>query len=302
MRLLRSARIRWYILAGLWLAVLILGIGGFLEQSSESGEPRSFLDQLYLTLQLATLDYDGSSGPMNWRLEVCRFVVPLMAAGTVLQTASVVFLDEFNRFRVGRSADHTVVAGLGDVGRRLVQALAESGERVVAVDPDPARVKAVTEADDRVDGLVGDPSEAATLHRVRVARARRLVIAAGSDASNVAVASAASQVAAEQRGSRAALRVAVQLSDAELATVLRAADLDAAGAVRLSYFSLHERAARALLADHAPFTIEEPRPMVVGLGQFGRSLVLAMGLQWAHQRPGTKLPLTLVDAHAPGRW
>ena len=36
--------------------------------------------------------------------------------------------------------------------------------------------------------------------------------------------------------------------------------------------------------------------MVVGLGQLGRSLVLAMGLQWAHQRPGTKLPLTLVDA------
>ena len=302
MRLFRDARTRWYVLAGLWFVVLVLGIGGFLEQSSESGEPRSFLDQLYLTLQLATLNYDGSSGPMNWRLELCRFVVPLMAAGTVLQTASVVFLDEFNRFRIGRSADHTVVAGLGDVGRRLVQSFAEAGERVVGVDPDPARVKAVTEADDRVDGLVGDPAEAATLRRVRVERARRLVVAAGADALNVAVASTASAVAGEQRRSRTPLRVAVQLSDAELATVLRAADLDAAGAVRLSYFSLHERAARALLADHAPFTSEEPRPMVVGLGQFGRSLVLAMGLQWSHQRPGTKLPLTLVDAHASGRW
>src|SRR5919107_2458501 len=107
MRLFRDARTRWYVLAGLWLVVLVLGIGGFLEQSSEAGEPRSFLDQLYLTLQLATLDYDGSSGPMNWRLEICRFVVPLMAAGTVLQAASVVFLEEFNRYRIGRSANHT---------------------------------------------------------------------------------------------------------------------------------------------------------------------------------------------------
>ena len=36
-------------------------------------------------------DYDGSSGPMNWQLQVARFVAPVMAAGTVLQTASVVF-------------------------------------------------------------------------------------------------------------------------------------------------------------------------------------------------------------------
>ena len=302
MRLLRSARTRWYILAGLWVVVIILGIGGFLEQSQESGEPRSFLDQLYLTLQLATLDYDGSSGPMNWRLEVCRFVVPLMAAGTVLQTASVVFLEEFNRFRISRSAKHTVIAGLGDVGRRLAESFAEAGERVVVVDPDPVRVKAVTEADDRVDGLVGDPSEAATLRRLRVDRARRLVVAAGADAVNVAVASTASEVATELHRSGPALRVAVQLSDAELATVLRAADLDATGVVRLSYFSLHERAARALLAGSPPFAAPDPRPMVIGMGQFGRSMVVAMGLQWAHQRPGRKLPLTIIDAHAEGRW
>ena len=302
MRLFRDARTRWYVLAGLWLVVLVLGIGGFLEQSRESGEPRSFLDQLYLTLQLATVNYDGSSGPMNWRLQICRFVVPLMAAGTVLQAASVVFLEEFNRFRIGRSANHTVIAGLGDVGRRLAHSFAEAGERVVAVDPDPARVKAVTESDDRIDGLVGDPSETATLQRLRVERARRLVVAAGADALNVAVASTASEVATDRHRSGTALRVAVQLSDAELATVLRGADLDATGSVRLSYFSLHERAARALLADSPPFAAPDPRPMVIGMGQFGRSMVVAMGLLWAHQRPGRKLPLTIVDAHASGRW
>jgi hypothetical protein len=42
--------------------------------------------------------------------------------------------------------------------------------------------------------------------------------------------------------------------------------------------------------------------MVIGLGQFGRSLVVAMGLQWAHQHAHRKLSLTLVDANARGRW
>lgn len=302
MRLLRSSRGRWYALAALWVVVLVLGIGGFLQQADDAGEPRPFLDTLYLTLQLATLDYSGSSGPMNWRLEVARFTVPIMAASTVLQTASVVFAAEVNRWRISRSHGHTVVAGLGEVGRRLARSLADAGERVVGIDPDPAHVDAVRGADDRIAVIVGDPTDPATLARLRVERARRLVVATGEDATNVAVATAAASVADGHRGRRTALRCAVQLSDAELATVLRTADLDARGGVRIGYFSLHERAARALLSENPPFEGDSHRPMVIGLGRFGRSLVLALGQQWAHQHSHAKLPLTLVDAHAGGRW
>jgi hypothetical protein len=104
---------------------------------------------------------------------------------------------------------------------------------------------------------------------------------------------------------RQALRCAVQLSDVELASLLRAADLDAAGDVRLSYFNLYERAARALLSENPPFDSAASsggRPLVIGLGQFGRSLVVALGQQWAHRHPGVELRATLVDANASGRW
>ncbi|MCW2768121.1 MAG: RyR protein [Nocardioides sp.] len=299
MSFLRSSRGRWYFLAALWMVVITLGIGGFIQQAHDAGQPRSIWDTLYLTLQLATLDYDGSQGPMNWRLQIGRFVVPVMAASTVLQTASVVFADEFNRWRIGRSSGHSIVAGLGDVGRRLARALADSGERVVAIDADPARVAAVKHSDDRIAALVGDPTDAVTLKRVRVDRARRIVIAVGDDSSNVAAASAAARAAGSRRK---ALRCAVQLSDVELASLLRAADLDAAGGVRLSYFSLYERAARALLSEHPPFACQPGRPLVIGLGQFGRSLVVALGQQWAHLHPGEVLRPTLVDANAAGRW
>ncbi|MEJ7833346.1 MAG: NAD-binding protein [Nocardioides sp.] len=302
MRILRSSRTRWYLLALLWAVVLVLGVGGFMQQARDAGEPRPILDTLYLTLQLATLDYSGSSGPMNWRLQIGRFVVPIMAASTVIQAASVVFAAEFNRWRIGRSSGHTIVVGLGDIGRRLAEAYAASGVRVVVVDPDPGRVAAARAADDRIDALVGDPADAGTLRRVRLDRARRLVVAVGEDASNVAVASTASTVAAERRAGRAALRCAVHLSDAELASILRASDLEAGGTIRLSYFSLHERAARSLLSENPPFVEETVHPWVIGLGQLGRSLVVALGQQRAHLHPGQAIDLTLVDANASGRW
>jgi hypothetical protein len=38
------------------------------------------------------------------------------------------------------------------------------------------------------------------------------------------------------------------------------------------------------------------------MGQFGRSLVVALGQQWVHLHPGEVLRPTLVDANAAGRW
>ena len=100
------------------------------------------------------------------------------------------------------------------------------------------------------------------------------------------------------------MRCAVQLTDAELAVLLRATDLDASSAVRTSWFSLHERGARALLSAHGPDLSgdQPPHLMVMSMGRFGRSLLLALCQQWADLHPGTKLYPTVVDRAARGRW
>lgn len=96
MKQLLAARRRWYVLGAFWVVMLVLGIGGFAQQAHDAGEDRTVLDTFYLTLQLITLDY-GESSDLNWRLELARFIAPLVAASTVLQTVSVVFRDEFAR-------------------------------------------------------------------------------------------------------------------------------------------------------------------------------------------------------------
>jgi hypothetical protein len=284
-----------------WVALIILGFGGFVEQSNDGDLGRTNLDNLYLTAQLATLEYDGGLSNMNWRLEIARFVIPLLAAATVLQTASVVFREQFLRWRIGMYKDHVIVCGLGTAGSRLAIALNEDGHRVVGVDADPAASGMATLRDHDIPCLEGDATDAGVLQSLRADRAARVVALCATDALNVAVTTAARAV--HRRGNRAALRCSVHLTDAELTELLRGAELGGTDEVRVEFFNLHERAARALLAEQVPFGdgSRPPHVVLLGLGQLGRSVAVAAAQQWAEVGDGP-LALTLVDREAPGRW
>ncbi|HRE00080.1 MAG TPA: RyR domain-containing protein [Ilumatobacteraceae bacterium] len=299
---MRSSRGRWYLLASLWVLLIVLGFGGFRQQARDSGEPQSSLETLYLLVQLAALEFDASSDFLNWRLQVARFVAPAMAATTVLQTASLVFVDQFRRFRLRFVRNHTVVCGLGEIGTRLAIAFADAGERVVAIASERDADGAGTVGDHDVTVLTGDQTDRALLAAARVQTASRLVAVTGDDATNVSIALHAVDVVGDRRTN--ALRCAVHLADTELTSLLRAADLDAHRGMRISFFTTHERGARAWLAEHPPL-LDDDDPVhvaVFSLGQLGRSLVVNIAQQWLQYRPGERLRITMVDPSASGRW
>src|SRR4051794_3991694 len=182
-----SARRRWYLLGAFWIVVLALGIGGFRQQARAAGIERSFLDTLYLTIQLVTLNY-GENSDLNWRLEIARFIAPLVALGTIAQTLSVVFRDEFSRFRVRFLSGHTVVLGLGSTGARIADAMSDGGRVVVGVDAN-ANAPGVSSLRRRgAIALVADPSDASLLPALRLDRALNVVVTCGSDATNASIA------------------------------------------------------------------------------------------------------------------
>ena len=301
MKLLASGRNRWLVLAALWIMLLVIGIGGFLQQSRDGGFHRSFLDNLYLTLQLAALDYGAGDETLNWRLQLARFVAPVMAASTVLLTASLVFVEQYRQFRLRFVSGHTIVCGLGETGARIAQAFADSGATVVAVESDPGSEGVAAARANDITVVIGDATESGVLKTVRVGRAARLVCVSGDDAVNLQISIAAADLTSS---SNRALRCSVHLSDAELAEFLRTADLDATQQIRVSFFNVHERAARTLVAENPPFSDDGAAKhiVVLGLGQLGRNLVVALAQAWA-DRPGDEpLPLTLVDRVASGRW
>ncbi|MCU1391224.1 MAG: RyR protein [Ilumatobacteraceae bacterium] len=305
-RFFSRARARWLVIAALWVGLFVLGIGGFRQQATVGHVGRSNLDILYLIFQLITLQYNGADAVLNWRLEIARFLAPALAFSTVLQSASLVFADEFRRLRLQYVRNHTVVCGLGDVGTRLAQAFAMDGGRVVAIESDPSSSGVASAKAAGVTVLIGDASDPALLRTARVAQAVRLIAVCGNDATNVQIASQAVPVVDDRPGK--ALRCAVHLDDAEMATLLRAADLDQHGSVRMSFFNTHERAARALLSEHSPFAVDRlghalsSHVVLFGLGQLGRSLVVNMAQQWAEISPIDPLRITIVDEAASGRW
>ena len=299
MGFLSDERRRWYLLAAGWVVLIALGFSGFLAQSADGAADRTFLDNLYLTLQLAVLSYGGSGGDLGWRLEVARFAAPLMAMGTLFQAASVVFREQFERYRLRGFRGHTVVCGLGASGTKLVLALAEEGRPVVGVDQDAHGPGTAALRAHRVPVHVGDPTDAAVLRAVRLDRASSLVALCASDATNVAIATVARRVPRPRRS--VDLRCSVHLEDAELTQYLRGSGLGGDETVRIEFFNMHERGARALVAEHLvldPGT--RPHLVVVGLGQLGRALTLVAAQRWAEVGDGP-LTVTLVDIAAPAR-
>ncbi len=297
MSFLSSERRRWYLLAGLWLIVIVLGYGGFVQQSNEADLGRTGLDNLYLTLQLATLDYDGGDAAINWRLQIARFAAPVMAASTLLQTASVVFRDQFQRWRLRRWAGHTVVFGLGPVGSRLAVALAADGRSVVGVDA--AGSPGIDDLRGRdIPVVTGDSTDPAVLRAVRPVHAATVVAAHADDAANVTVATTVAGLPFPPR--RSALRCAVHLDELALAELLTTRGLVGSGAVRTEFFNVHAAAARSLIeAQPTALAGEQPHLVVVGFGRFGASTAVAAAQR--HER-ADRLRVTVVDPDASGKW
>lgn len=299
MKVLLAARTRWWILAIGWVVLLVLGVTGFVQQSRDLGLDRNIRDHLYFTLQLATLDFRGAPEAINWRLEVARFVAPALAVGTLLQSASVVFREQFARWRVRFADDHTVLTGLDRAGTRLANALVRGGRRVVVVEGEPSAATLAAMRELKVPVVVGDPTDVDNLLAARVDRARHVVVAGPDDATNVAVAAAVGRIG--RTPARPPLRCTTRLSNADLAHLLRAADLSTGRTVRVEFFNLHERAARVLVDEHPAPTDRLPHLVVLGLGQFGRAVVVAAAQQWVELGEGP-LAVTMVDRAADGRF
>jgi hypothetical protein len=299
-----SSRQRWWVLAGAWIALVVLGIWGFLRQADALGLEVPFLDQLYFTLQLAALSYAGPDDAVNWQLQIARFAAPMLAAGTLLQSATVVFREQFARWRAHRARDHIIVCGLDGVGTRLVEALVEDSRRVVAVESSPSSPGVATVTSLGVPVVLGDPTDAAVLLAARVDRARRLVAATPSDGVNVAITAAVRSLG--PASGRPALRCSVRLTDGDLAHLLRSIELVNDDPIRVEFFNVHERAAHALVAAHPLISDDEARAgqqahvVIVGLGQFGGAVLVTAAQRWAERDTGA-LAITVVDRHASGR-
>jgi voltage-gated potassium channel len=155
----------------------------------------SFLDALYMTvLTLTTVGY-REVVPLDTSGKIFTITVLILGVAVVLATISLLagwiaeraVRQDWRRRRMKRRiasmSDHFIVCAYGRVGRTAARELEADGIPFVVIDAKEELEEQMTE--DRVRYLIGDPSTEDVLQEAGVERARGLICAVDSDATNV---------------------------------------------------------------------------------------------------------------------
>ncbi|HET7236807.1 MAG TPA: potassium channel protein [Actinomycetota bacterium] len=181
-------RARWLFLA--LACAIAYGVAGYMLL-----EGWSVLDALYMTITTLTTVGFREVRPLGSTGMVFTLSVITIGVGLVLVTITVVaqwvlegrWSEQARRKRMQRRIDelsgHFIVCAYGRVGRAVARELESEGARFVVIDPDEDLVERMTA--DGVPYLIEDPSQEPVLRDAGVERARGLVCAVDSDATNV---------------------------------------------------------------------------------------------------------------------
>jgi voltage-gated potassium channel len=183
-----SRRIRWTI--AMLVAVFVFGVLGYWVL-----EDWSLLDAVYMTVITLTTVGFKEVRPLDANGRIFTIVLLIMGVGLALISVALIAqlvaetqLGVRSRRKrmerdIDRSADHTIICAYGRVGRAVARELQAHGRAFVVIDPNEDLRERMQS--DGVPFLIEDPSNEAVLKRAGVDRARSLVCAVDSDATNV---------------------------------------------------------------------------------------------------------------------
>ena len=293
----------WPVLLVLGLAALLLGLIGFTKNGIATGEERTFLDSLYLTLGLLSMNSGSVPGPVSWELQVARFLVPALAAYTALLALALVFTQQSQQVRLWFMRDHVIICGLGRKGARLANQFRDIGDKVVVIEADEANDWIESSRSSGAIVLNGDASDPEMLRKARLNRARYLISVVGDDGKNAEVAVQAKKLSHGRED--ATLTCSIHIVDPQLWYLLREKELNIAADshFRLELFNIFDRGASLLLKTHSPWVGEhicDKHLVLIGLGKLGQSLVIQAASQWREQRVNAdqRLKFTIIDMDA----
>jgi hypothetical protein len=301
----------WFVVIGCPLG-LGFGTVGFWLYAGHPPGLLPWLNALYHAGQLFVLHTPYLESPLNWCLELGRWLAAAVFGMTAVAALYQIFATEFRHFRVGFAKEHTVICGLGPRALRLVRCfLTERGaERVVLVASAPS-------ADDfaacRAAGatlIVGDAAKTETLVRAGVHKAEHLIALSGDDRANVEIAVSAYNLMKTRThiGSHT-LRCFAQLEDVDLRASLQRSVALGKGerGCEIRFFDLFDAAARRLLLDpealpldHGGILKDDPRQVhlvILGFGRMGRT-VAVRAAQLGHFANRKPIRISVIDQDA----
>lgn len=285
-------------------ALLALGLGFWGWQvHAPPTNVAGWLNNLFRTLQLVTLQFPSLDVSIPWQLQVARLAVPLVAAlatfnvivGAVTRPARLALLP-FAR-------DHLVMLGAGQVSPGALAVLARGGRQIVVAEASMSAARR-----EALEGLgltvaEAEPRAPATLAALNVKHAAAVLITGEDEVENLNLAVLALEAVRHRPADAPPLLLAVLLEGEELGRQLDAA-LDAlsrGAGVRYRRLSTELEGLEAELVTIS-LTLVRPQPghrsHVLLIGLEGRWQAVLHRLIRAGQDHATELPLVTLMLNA----
>jgi Trk K+ transport system NAD-binding subunit len=203
----------WVVLSGF----LVLAVVGTLYLHYRTIQPLGFVEALYETLKLLTLQ-SGLDLPGDRLGQALFFVLPLLGLALIFQSVlnfGRLLLDKGSRreaWQVALAAtyrDHVIICGLGRVSLRVLLQLRDAGYEALAIESDWNSEFVERALAMKVPVVLGDAREPAILRQAGIARARALLTGVNDDLLNI-------EIALTARAVRPDLRVILRVFNDEL--------------------------------------------------------------------------------------
>ncbi len=298
-RSLRS--LRWPLLGLLGVVAMVFGAIGYAEQFDSIGRKARWTDIAFHDIKLFGFGVEGQTAPLNWKLEIARWVAPFVAGYTALITLAGVFRERLRQMWLPLTRGHYIVCGLGQKGLGFARALTTAHERVVAIERDPGNENIAPLREAGATVLVGDARDPEMLRLAGGARARHVIAVCADDGVNAEIALRARELSAT--GTGPTVRCLAHIVNPDLSVLLRLRELSgsAQGRFRLDFFNVVESGVREMLSLYPPGPrADSTHVLVVGAGDVARWLVLHMAREWASGGSGRPC-ITVVDRDAVAR-
>ena len=258
-----------------------------------------------LVLLRSGTDFSFDRDP--WQLALAQLLVPIIA---ILSAMKLFFMNLRRDMRVAlarRSRNHTIVCGLGETGRQIVENLHRKGEPVVAIEVDGTTPDAQACEQLGIPVITGDAMGPKPLELAAVRHARAIVTATGNDSTNFEIALVASGLCGNRKAAAGPLIALPEMRTVRLiggVTNHRRAALSSP-AVEIRPFSIYEITARLLYRSSTfgrrrrAIGLKPPHVVVIGLGNTASEIVV-QGIRTHFAVEGAKPKFTVIDAKGEG--
>jgi len=295
----------------LWVVTLLAGYIGFLQ----SGAYDDFFDRSYSTIKLLVGVYPITPVQETPLLNFARFFAIFLTFATILVVIEKLFYEQlrlsWRKFRGG----HTIICGMGSVGRRYIQRYLDAEDyQFIVIEFDPSNQKIKKFQEEGVHILIGDATDPMVLVNAGMNKAKTLIAVTGSDTKNAVIATNCIQL---RKKNPTGFICSAQISNPLLCNLLQAKlyrnhiGIPAGGEPSnnkklIESFNIYQLAGMLILEEHPPFkpvyhSSEHPNILVVGGGKFGESIIQRLPHIWKiipGVKVGKRFTVTLIDRNA----